>query len=330
MFKSYFLVGGAGFIGSHLIDGLLKQDYVEKVTIYDNFSNGQEWHYKHHHHDARLMLVRGDVIDSSSLTNAMNGHEVVIHLASNSDISLAIKNPSIDFKDGIVLTYHVLEAARLTQIKRIIYTSGSGVYGEVGELASRENQGDLHPISPYGASKLAGEAFISSYCHMFGLSACVFRFGNVVGPRQTHGVGYDFVRSLLKNKNSLRILGNGKQSKSYIYVQDVVQAVLLVNEKMQSQYEVYNVATGDYITVSEIANIVVDCMGLVREVTFEYTGGDRGWNGDVPIVRLNTDKIRAMGWRCEHNSEQSIRKSVLAMIEHAKTNAVTSDLSQII
>lgn len=322
MLKSFFLVGGAGFIGSHFVDALLKQASVEKVTIYDNFSNGKEWHYEHHCHDARLSVVRGDVKNATLLTEAMKGHEVLMHFASNSDISQAIKNPSIDFTEGIALTYQVLESARLTQVKRIIYTSGSGVYGDVGDLASTEDQGNLHPISPYGASKLAGEAFISSYCHMFGMSACVFRFGNVVGPRQTHGVGYDFIKSLLKNRTTLHILGNGTQSKSYIYVQDVVQAVLLANEKMQSPYEVYNVATGDYITVHEIADIIVKCMELKNQVAYEFTGGDRGWNGDVPIVRLNTDKIRALGWHCKHTSAQSIKESALAMIAHAKENFV--------
>lgn len=317
-FKSYFVVGGAGFIGSHLVDALLKQNDLQQLTIFDNFSNGKEWHYAHHAHDSRLVVIKGDVNESKLLTDAMQGHEVVIHLASNSDISQAALNPSIDFTDGICLTHKVLEAARINKIKRMIYTSGSGVYGDVGQVESIENQGNLHPISPYGASKLAGEAFISSYCHMFGLSACVFRFGNVVGPRQTHGVGYDFVRSLLADSRALRILGDGLQSKSYVHVNDVVQAVLLVNEQMTKQYEVFNVATGDYITVREIADIIVDCMGLKDKVIFNFTGGSRGWNGDVPVVRLNTDKIRQFGWQCKHNSAQAIRAAALALITEAK------------
>ncbi len=317
MFKSFFLVGGAGFIGSHFIDALLKQDLVKKVTVYDNFSNGKKWHYQHHYQDKRLSIINAEITSTNRLTEAMQGHDVVIHFASNADISKAITDPSIDFTEGISLTYQVLESARLTNVKRLIYTSGSGVYGDVGELESREDQGNLHPISTYGASKLAGEAFIASYCHMFGLTACVFRFANVVGPRQTHGVGYDFVRRLLNNETTLRILGDGTQSKSYIYVKDIVDAVLLANDKMKSPFEIYNVATDDYITVHEIADIVVKCMGLDNQVSFEFTGGDRGWRGDVPIVRLNTDKIRALGWNCSHTSAQSINKSVLAMIAHA-------------
>ena len=318
MFESFFLVGGAGFIGSHFVDALLKQDSVQKVTIYDNFSNGQEWHYRHHCHDSRLSVIKGEIADSAYLTKAMQGHNVVMHFASNADISKAILDPTIDFKEGLALTHQVLESARLTDVKRLIYTSGSGVYGDVGELASCENQGDLQPISTYGASKLAGEAFISSYCHMFGLTACVFRFANVVGPRQTHGVGYDFVKSLDKNKTIIRILGNGSQSKSYIHVDDIVQAVLLANENMKGHYEVYNVSTDDYITVKEIASIVVECMALDNPVTFEFTGGDRGWHGDVPIVRLNSDKIRALGWSNKYNSAEAINRSAYAMIAHLK------------
>ncbi|MHB1948682.1 MAG: NAD-dependent epimerase/dehydratase family protein [Gammaproteobacteria bacterium] len=326
LFKTYFLVGGAGFIGSHFVDSLLKQNAVQKVTIFDNFSSGKEWHYAHHLLDPRLSVITGDVKDSDLLIQAMQDHEVVLHFASNSDISQAAKKPSIDFTEGIYLTFQVLEAARLNKVKRIIYTSGSGVYGDLGETESSEDQGNMHPISPYGASKLAGEAFISSYCHMFGMSACVFRFGNVVGPRQTHGVGYDFVNSLFKNKKSLRILGDGKQSKSYIYVEDVVQAVLLANEKLTNCYEVYNVATGDYITVHEIAEIIVECMGLEKEVSFEFTGGDRGWNGDVPVVRLATNKIRALGWTPKRNSAQSIRASAQAMIKQSDSLVTSQEI----
>ncbi len=313
-FKRFVLVGGAGFIGSHFVDALLKESNTEKVTIVDNFITGQSWHYASHQNDDRLSVIHADVKDSENLDKAMMDHEVVFHFASNSDISRAVTHPAIDFTEGVYLTHHVLESARKTGVHRIIYFSGSGVYGDLGNVECYEDQGLLQPVSPYGASKLAGEAFISSYCHMFGMSACVFRFGNVVGPRQTHGVGYDFLRKLLANNTTLHILGNGKQSKSYIYVADVVSAVLLANEKLNTPYEVYNVATGDYISVTEIADITVQCMGIAHKVEFQYSGGDRGWNGDVPVVRLNTDKIRALGWRATYNSAESIKASVLAML----------------
>ncbi|MGQ3892386.1 NAD-dependent epimerase/dehydratase family protein [Legionella sp. CNM-4043-24] len=323
-FTSFFLVGGAGFIGSHFIDALLRDKQVQRVTVFDNFSNGQAWHYQHHAHDARLHIVPGDAKSIEQLTDAMQGHELVMHFASNADIAQAIKNPSIDFNEGIVLTWHVLEAARLTGVKRIIYTSGSGVYGDMGEHASREDQGNLHPVSPYGASKLAGEAFISSYCHMFDMSACVFRFANVVGPRQTHGVAYDFIRRLSVQNENLRILGDGRQRKSYIDIEDIVSAVMLVNERMNGVFDVYNVASDDCISVKEIADIVIESMGITHAVPYEYTGGSKGWPGDVPVVRLNTDKLRALGWHCQHRSADAIRRAAEAMIRQHQPSACTS------
>ncbi|HLB42903.1 MAG TPA: NAD-dependent epimerase/dehydratase family protein [Gammaproteobacteria bacterium] len=313
-FKTYFLVGGAGFLGSHFIDALLTQSDTQKVTVYDNFSSGREWHYQQHLGDSRFSIVRGDVKDFNRLQQAMVGYEVVMHFASNPDIARAAKEPNIDFTEGIYLTSQVLEAARITGVNRIVYMSGSGVYGDVGMLESREDHGSMFPVSTYGASKLAGEAFISSYCHMFGISACAFRCGNIVGSRQTHGVGYDFVRSLMKNQDTLTILGDGTQSKSYIHVEDVVQAVFLANKMMQNKFEIYNVATNDYISVLEIAKIIIECMDIKKPVALKFTGGKRGWKGDVPIVRLNTDKIRSLGWICKRYSAQAIKESVQAII----------------
>ncbi len=316
--QKVLIAGGAGFIGSHFTDALLKRD-VAGVTLYDNFSSGQEWHYAHHAADARLKVVRANVEDTEALTKAMAGHAVVIHLASNPDIAKAMTDPTVDFHQGTALTHSVVEAMRRSGAKRLLYASGSGVYGDLGTLEAGEDHGPLLPISTYGASKLAGEALISSYTYMFGLTACAFRFGNVVGPRQTHGVGFDFVRRLLKDPTQLRILGDGSQSKSYILVTDVVAAVLTAFEKEPSPFRVFNVATGDYITVKEIAELAVECAWLKPgTVRFDYTGGDRGWKGDVPVVRLNTDRIQALGWRCGHSSREALRKSMQAMLQELK------------
>ena len=208
----FFIVGGAGFIGSHFTDVLLARDSVESVTIYDNLSSGRDWHFAKHLSNSKFKFVNGDVKDIEALKRAMDGSEVVIHLASNPDIARAATEPNIDFREGTYLTERVLEAMRLTSAKRILYASGSGVYGELGMVEAGEDYGPLVPISTYGASKLAGEVLIRSYCHMFDMTACVFRFGNVVGPRQTHGVGFDFVRSLRKEPERLKILGVGGQS----------------------------------------------------------------------------------------------------------------------
>jgi len=316
--SKYFIAGGAGFIGSHFTDRLLSDRAVAAVTLYDNFSSGREWHYEHHRKDPRLCVIRGDVKDTDGLTLAMKGHDIVIHLASNPDIARAATEPEIDFREGTLLTNNVVEAMRRCGTKRILYASGSGIYGDLGESDIDEDHGPLVPISTYGASKLAGEALISSYCHMFDFTGRVFRFGNVVGPRQTHGVGFDFLRQLLKNPHKLRILGDGTQSKSYIHVRDIIEAVLLAAERSTERFSVYNVAT-DYITVTEIASLAVECAGLnATEVEFEYTGGNRGWKGDVPIVRLNTNRIRSLGWVCSLNSREALRDSMMAMLADFK------------
>jgi UDP-glucose 4-epimerase len=217
-----------------------------------------------------------------------------------------------------MLTNNVLEAMRRSGTHTILYASGSGVYGDLGEFEADEDHGPLVPISTYGASKLAGEALISSYCHMFDFTGRAFRFGNVVGPRQTHGVGFDFLRKLMKDPRRLEILGDGTQSKSYIHVRDIVEAVLLAAERSSERFAIYNVAS-DYITVTEIAKLAAECAGLdPREVKFEYTGGSRGWKGDVPVVRLNTDRIRRLGWVCRMNSREALSHSMNAMLEDLK------------
>jgi UDP-glucose 4-epimerase len=320
--KRFFLVGGAGFIGSHLTDVLLTDPGVAAVTIYDNFTSGREWHLEHNRGDPRLTVVRGDVKDLSALTDAMSGHQVIVHLASNPDIARAATEPAIDFDEGTYLTHHVVEAARRAGAERVLFASGSGIYGDLGDLEVHEDHGPLVPVSTYGASKLAGEGLVAAYAFMFELPGTVFRFGNVVGPRQTHGVGFDFVRGLIADPTRLRILGDGSQSKSYVHVLDVVDAMLVGYPRQAGPYEAYNVATGDYITVTEIADLAAECLGLdPTEVRYEYTGGDRGWKGDVPVVRLNTDRIRRLGWTNRYSSREALRESLLALAEEARARA---------
>jgi UDP-glucose 4-epimerase len=321
MFKSspaegrrYFVTGGAGFIGSHFADALLADGHVGAVTLYDNFSSGREWHYEAHKDDTRLRIVRADLRDLTVLTEAMAGHDVVVHLASNPDIARAVSEPEIDFQQGTYLTNNVVEAMRRSGTRRLLYASGSGVYGDLGEQEVCENHGPLVPISTYGASKLAGEVLIASYCAMFDLTAFVFRFANVVGARQTHGVGFDFVRRLMGNPKRLPILGDGKQSKSYIHVSDVVSALLLVDALCKEDFAVFNVATGDAITVTEIAELAAECLQLNAKPVFEYSGGDRGWRGDIPVVRLNADRIRSLGWTCHYTSREAMRAALADMI----------------
>ena len=310
------IVGGAGFIGSHFLDALLGAEATELVTVYDNFTSGREWHYAAHAGDERLRVVRGDANDLPALTEAMGGHELVVHLASNPDIAAAMANPAIDFDEGTLITHHVVEAMRAAGVSQIAYASGSGIYGDLGEKEAHEDHGPLVPVSTYGASKLAGEALISAYAHMFEMRGVACRFGNVVGRRQTHGVGFDFVRRLRSEPARLEVMGDGTQSKSYILATDVVAAVLrAVGEPADEPFRAFNVATGDYVTVREIVALAIEVLGLdPATVEVEYGPTDRGWKGDVPIVRMNTDRIRSLGWSQSAGSEEALRRSMQEML----------------
>ncbi|HWA08455.1 MAG TPA: NAD-dependent epimerase/dehydratase family protein [Opitutaceae bacterium] len=313
-YESVFISGGAGFVGSHFVRRLLGRADVRRIVICDNFSSGREGHLADLRADPRLQVVRADLKEKDAVVAAMRGCEVVIHLAANPDIAKAVTQPDIDFWEGTFLAQNVLEAMRLTGAKRILYTSGSGVYGENAAVAFPESYGPCLPISTYGASKLACEALVCAYCHMFGLTGRAFRFANVVGPRQTHGVGYDFVRRLKADPTRLRILGDGSQSKSYIHVDDILEAVFAADAACTLPYDIFNVATNDYITVREIADLAVQVSGLdSRKVRFDFTGGDRGWKGDVPVVRFNCDKIKALGWRNRRTSAEAVRDAMQAM-----------------
>jgi UDP-glucose 4-epimerase len=313
-FENVFISGGAGFIGSHLVRRLLAAPATRRIVIYDNFSSGQESYLAGLLDDARLEIVRADLKDVKAVTASMRGCDTVFHLAANPDIAKAVTQPDIDFWEGTYLAQNVVEAMRVNGVRRILYTSGSGVYGENAAVAFPESYGPCFPISTYGASKLACEALISAYCHMFDMEGRAFRFANVVGPRQTHGVGYDFVRRLKADPTRLRILGDGSQSKSYIHVDDVLAAIFAAAEKSPARFDVFNVATDDYITVREIANIAVDVSGLAADaVQYDFTGGDRGWKGDVPVVRFDVSKIKSLGWRAGRTSAQAVRDSISAM-----------------
>ncbi len=314
MLKKVFIAGGGGFIGGHFVERLLASTETEQVTVYDNFPAGRNVHLESLM-DGRPEIVASDIKNLTVLTKAMAGHDTVIHLASNPDIARAATEPMIDFDQGTLLTQLVVEAMRRTSVKQILYASGSGVYGDTGLTEAAEDFAPMVPISTYGASKLAGEGLIAAYAHMFGISGIAFRFGNVVGPRQTHGVGLDFINKLKANPKTMEILGDGSQSKSYVYISDIMDAVLLAATKADKPCSVFNVATGDYLTVNEIAQIAIEkVLGPKAECKLTFTGGDRGWKGDVPIVRLNTNRIRALGWEPSHNSLQSMERSIEDML----------------
>jgi UDP-glucose 4-epimerase len=306
-----FVAGGAGFIGSHVVRRLLP--IADKVVVYDNFSSGRRWHLGEYAANPNLSVMEGNIRDLAALKTALAGSDLVIHLASNPDIARAATEPDIDFWEGTYLMQNILEAMRQTGVRRILYASGSGVYGDAGETALTENYAPLMPISTYGASKLACEALLCAYCHLFDLVGRAFRFANVVGPRQTHGVAYDFIRRLQQDPSQLYILGDGQQSKSYIHVDDVISAMLLAGENADGCYDVFNVATEDYVTVRQIADLVAERLGL-RGVKYSFAGGTRGWKGDVAVVRFDTTKIRALGWSNQRTSREALGHAIDNMI----------------
>ena len=317
--KRVFVSGGAGFIGSHLVASLLKDSETERVIIFDNFTSGQLSFVKESTSDPRVEVIEADLKDVGAVASAMAGCDTVFHLAANPDIAKAATQPDIDFWEGTYLTQNVLEVMRVTGAGKILYTSGSGVYGENPQVAFAEDYGPCVPISTYGASKLACEGLIAAYCHMFELVGRAFRFANVVGPRQTHGVGYDFVRRLKADPTRLRILGDGTQKKSYIHVEDILAAIRRVNERVTDSYAMFNVATDDYITVAEIADLAVKISGLAPGKTkYEFTGGDRGWKGDVPVVRFDCSKIKALGWKAQRSSAEAVSDAMKAMLEELR------------
>lgn len=320
--KHYLITGGAGFIGSNLSNFLLSLGHA--VTVYDNFSNGHRWHFGENINNYNLKIIEADVRDENSLNESMVGQDLVFHLASNADIARAITEPDIDFSNGTLLTRCVLEAMRKKNVRQIVFTSGSGVYGEVPATPVAEDYSPMIPVSTYGAQKLASEVLISAYSFMFDIRGMVFRFANVVGPQQTHGVAYDFLLKLTQTPNLLKIMGDGTQSKPYIHVSDVISAFMTIvesNSSNQVGFEYYNVASTDFLTVNQIAEIVISQMGLT-DVKYDYSGGSRGWKADVPFYRLDTSKIRSKGWRSKYDSRAAILDAVDSMILDIKSNKI--------
>jgi UDP-glucose 4-epimerase len=310
--------GGAGFIGSYVVDYLLEKNLANPVVVYDNFSSGRHWHLQQHAGDPRLKLCEKDIYDPE-IFRAADSAGLAIHLASNPDIAKALTEPDIDFRQGTALTQIVLEALRKGGCRHLLYASGSGVYGDTGQETVAENYAPMRPISTYGASKLACEALISSYCAMFDLKASAFRFGNVVGGRQTHGVAYDFLRKLRADSSRLAVMGDGHQSKPYIDVDDVVEAMFAAYRGQSAAFDVYNVAPDDFLSVREIVDIVLEELRIAPgKCAVMYGEESRGWKGDVPVVRLNCARIRALGWSNRYTSAEAMRRSVRAMLANVE------------
>lgn len=307
------VTGGAGFIGSHLMDRLMQMGMF--VRVVDNLSSGRLENVKGWLSDSRFEFVHGDLKDLGVAEEAVNGVEVVFHLAANPEVRVAEVDPSIHFRENLLTTFNILEAMRKSEkAKCIVFLSSSTVYGEPERFPTPEDYGPLLPISVYGASKLGCESLISSYCYTFGLRGLVFRLANIVGERSTHGIVVDFIRKLRKNLEELEILGDGNQTKSYLHVEDFVGAVFVVLRTFlddEKKIEVYNVGSLDKVNVKRIAEIVAEEMGLPK-LKFRFTGGvdgGRGWKGDVKTMLLSIDKLLSLGWKPTLNSEEAIRRS---------------------
>lgn len=307
------VTGGAGFIGANLVDRLVqKSDFVRVV---DNLSSSNEDNIRRHFRKPNFEFCRGDLKDLSTVERALNGVETVFHLAANPEVRVAEVDPSIHFRENLAVTFNVLEGMRKSRSAKLaVFMSSSTVYGEPLEFPTSEGYGPVLPISVYGATKLGCEALISSFCGTFGLRGLIFRLANIVGGESNHGVIVDFIGQLQSNPKELKILGDGTQTKSYLHVRDLVDAIFLALEDFlgrEKTVDVYNVGSVDRIDVHRIAQVVAEEMGL-HDLTFKVTGGvdgGRGWKGDVKKMQLSVKKLVGLGWKPKLNSEEAVRKS---------------------
>jgi UDP-glucose 4-epimerase len=311
-----FLTGGAGFIGSHVVDILVPQGY--RVTVYDNLSNGRPEFIQHHFGAPNFQFVEADLLDSERLAKAMDGHDLVWHLAANTDIIGGAKQPRRDLHDCVIGTFNVVEAMRQTGIKPIIFSSTGAVYGELcHDRATSEAGGPLLPVSTYAAGKIGSEAFISAFCSLYGLRGYIFRFGNVIGARMTHGVIFDFIRKLRDNPGELLINGDGKQEKNYFLVEECIDGMAYAYRNIpmteDRPCDIFNLGTDSVTKVVDIAQIIKEEMGLPdARITIE--GTKRAWPGDQPKVHITVDRMRQLGWTAKLTSDQAVRVAVRRML----------------
>jgi UDP-glucose 4-epimerase len=307
--------GGAGFIGSHLVDRLLNEG--NEVTVIDNLITGKKEFLQQHFDNRKFRFHQIDLL-TDSIGKYFRGLDEIWHLAANPDVRAALENTRVDLEQNVLVTHSVLEAMRKNRVKKIVFTSSSTVYGEAEQVPTPENYGPLIPISLYGASKLACEALISAYCHTFAMRAVILRPANMIGARSTHGVIYDFVRKLRNDPNELEILGDGNQRKSYLHINDCIDAMLIAAKKQRKKVDAYNIGSEDWITVKQIANIV--CKKMRLKPTLKFTGGKRGWKGDVHLMLLDISKMKGLGWAPKFNSVESVEKVMDELLTQRRNN----------
>ncbi|NOQ38293.1 NAD-dependent epimerase/dehydratase family protein [archaeon] len=306
--KKVMVTGGLGFIGPHLVRRLLKDGY--SVLVLDKSEDTTSIDVE----NPKLKIIKINLL-ADSIDKHFKGIDEVYHLAANSDVRLGAKDTKIDFDENIVVTYRVLEACRKAEVKRFIFTSSSVVYGNAKKIPTPEDYGPLFPISMYGGSKLAGEALVSTYASLYNIKATILRFANVIGPGdKPHGVIFDFITKLRKNPETLEILGNGRQNKSYIYIDDCIDGIIHAKKAQDKQTDAFNFGSKDQLDVTSLAKIVVKCMDL-KDVKFTYTGGSGGWKGDVTDMMLSTAKLEKTGWISKYNSRQAVERTVKGLLD---------------
>ncbi|MDH7477947.1 MAG: NAD-dependent epimerase/dehydratase family protein [Candidatus Bathyarchaeota archaeon] len=321
-FQKIFITGGAGFIGSHLVDRLCKEE--KEVVVFDNLSSGKLENIKQWLKKSNFKFVREDLLKPAGILKPLSECETIFHLAANPEVRVGTADPKVHYEQNIVATFNLLEVVRKVGcVKNFIFASSSTVYGDAEKIPTPEDYAPLKPISIYGASKLASEALITAYAYTYGFDAIIYRLANIIGPRSQHGVIYDFVNKLSMDSKKLEILGDGTQRKSYLYIDDCIDAILTGVNHSHNRVEIYNVGSEDQVNVKEIADIVSQEMGL-KDVKYVYTGGvdgGRGWKGDVKVMLLSIEKIKSLGWKLKLNSHQAVRKTVKAILRERKSSS---------
>ena len=314
--KKIFITGGAGFIGSHLVDWLLYDGY--QVTVFDNLSNGRREFIEAHFLNPNFNFVEEDIVNQKVLIEKMKGHDLIWHLAANTDIIGGVENPFRDLRDCVNCTFNVLEAMRILGLKNIIFSSTGAVYGHLcHDEATSEKGGPLLPVSTYAAGKIGSEAFISAFANLYGIRAWIFRFGNVIGARMTHGVIVDFINKLKENPTELLIRGDGSQEKNYFLVEECIDGMAWAfrNIKLNDNYpcDIFNLGTDSITKVTQIADIIKDEMDL-KNAKIKIEGTKLAWPGDQPKVHITVDKMTSLGWKSRFHSNEAVRSATRRML----------------
>lgn len=326
--RRWFVTGGAGFIGSHVVDLLVSAGC--QVTVYDNLCTSTDQYLVDYIAQGKVKFLKKDLLEREALTKAMAGHDIVWHLGANTDIPSGFTKTRMDLDNDVIATWNVLEAMKRNHIEEILFASTGAVYGESVSDTFKETSGPLLPLSLYGAGKVASEAFLAAYSSLFGIKAWIFRFGNVIGGRSNHGIIFDFIKKLKAKPAHLEILGTGQGEKNYFLVEECIEGILFVYHHTSAGPwpQLFNLGTDSRSTIMEIAEIVQTEMGL-QKVTHSFTGTPRGWPGDQPVVLLDTNKVQQLGWRAQYSSNQAVRVATRRMLKKESFACTVAALEQL-